>query len=610
MKIYFPKITFNNVPLVWDYDEKTNKATCTFLTTEKVVNSHAVLRELSSKLYPGITLTLESAIIEDFTSFAQAYPSKPLLSKSFGKVPLWDLLPEKEAIVHSTDSKELIRGRSISVRAIQESRSVGLISSIGSSSPSGPISPRAGAPVVTVKEKLPRSTSGKSLNFNKSKISEKPGSSPYSLFERPKNMYESILLDDLIVKQDDPGLWGDTVGYKRYFTEKTEQDRSERSEIYLRNESSFYKEHQYLLNDNICPFKSEIIILIEQVLKKELDPAYQEWIKEQGNKLTPQILKALFKYLSGAVLNTMTNESFNKEPTEYELLSEEERYHKFHGNMPRYQAANLEIRKARARLMMMDWLVLFDESYPLESGSIDTLSTEAIRMLVSFKEYLTKDPHCVQRLTKLFHSLEALLVKSGEIERDNKKLTDELRAQLADKTMSIGDYSSLCSTVRIFLAKANQSLGKKHALPDILCHKIAQQVVCQVIKLLAEDAEFKQIPHIATIRSSDSDLYLNKDWMGAISDHLGFMPWDKIAKKALDSQKDIENMHWEKIVSHLMESKTSAARLKSIADKIFQCTKMKGTILLSQKLTDAEETNSAFLEENAGDPEDRQTFNL
>lgn len=63
--IYFPDFTFNNIPLVWDYNEKTNQAVCTFFTTEKIENSRAILLQLSSKEYAGITLTEESAIIED-----------------------------------------------------------------------------------------------------------------------------------------------------------------------------------------------------------------------------------------------------------------------------------------------------------------------------------------------------------------------------------------------------------------------------------------------------------------------------------------------------------------------------------------------------------------
>ncbi|BCA95976.1 hypothetical protein TUM19329_23370 [Legionella antarctica] len=79
----------------------------------------------------------------------------------------------------------------------------------------------------------------------------------------------------------------------------------------MRNESSFYKENQYLLNDSICPIKSDIINLVEQLLQKELNPAYQEWIKVQGDKLTSKILRELFKYLRHAILNTMINETFN-----------------------------------------------------------------------------------------------------------------------------------------------------------------------------------------------------------------------------------------------------------------------------------------------------------
>ncbi|MCL9683660.1 hypothetical protein [Legionella maioricensis] len=632
MKIYFPDITFNSAPLVWDYDEKTNRAICTFLTTEKVENSHAVLRELNGKQYLGITLTAESAIIEDFASFVQTYQSKRLLSKSksFGRELLLDAHREatRNTPFHNSDSKEPNRGGAISVRSINETH------------PVVPISPSAGASVVP-KEKPPRSTSSKTLNSSKSQVSEKPSHSPYSMFGQSKNSYESILLEDLIVKREDPGLWGDTVGYKSYFMEKTEQDRSERAEIYLRNESSFYKNNQYLLNDNICPIKSEIIILIEQVLKEELDPAYQQWKKEQGDKLTPQILQELFKYFRGAVLNAMTNESFNKELTEYEVLSDEERHRKFRANMPRYHAANHEVRKDRARLMMLDWLVLFDESQPLELGSIDFLSAKAIKMLASFKECLTKDPKCVQRLTELFGCLEALLIKSGEVERDNKMLTDELHVQLADKRMNIGDYSSLCNTVRIFLTNANQSLGKKHTVPDALYQKIAQQIVWKVIKSLIADAEFNKVPHTAKIRSSDNDLYLNQDWTGEIDSHLWHMsldkiakdldlskktstsmddikdmPWGKIAtylevsKKSSVSQKDIEDMHWDKIVKQIMESKKGAASMELIADKISQIIRMKGKICSSQKFAGAEETNSASLEERAGTPEDRQTLNM
>ncbi len=601
MKIYFPDITFNNVPLVWDYDEKTNKAVCMFLSTEKVENSQAVLLQLGNKQYSGILLTSETAIIENVTSFTHTYPSKPFLAKLVGRSSLSNLHPEKEkqdTIVRDSPSKSLIRERSTSIRKITEPHH-------------GPIS---SAVTIKEKERIAGSTMTKTLNSDKSTVSEKKGYSPHVMFERPQNSYESILLDDLIIKRDDPGLWGDTVGYKSYFTEKTEQDRLERSETHLRNESSFYKENQYLLNDSICPLKSEIIILIEQLLKRELNPAYQDWKKEQGDKLNPKILRELFRYLRGAVLNTMINESFNKEPTEYELLSEEDRHGKFHGNRARYEFANHEIRKSRARLMMMDWMVLFDESCPLELGSVCSLPAEATQMLTSFKEHLIKDTDRVKRLGKWLGILETLLIKSGEVERNNNKLTKELRIQLADKTKSIGEYSSLCGTVRTFLTKANQTHGTKHAVSDIVCQKFADQSVHKAIKLLLKDADYKPVPYVAKVQSTDNDLYLNKEWISGINSYLEHMLWEKIvknlevSKKSSSSMEKIEKLPWEKIVKHLTESKKSLASLDLISDKIYRIIKVKATI--SEQFAGTEETNAPSLEGDADDLGEKQTLNM
>ncbi|BCA94722.1 hypothetical protein TUM19329_10830 [Legionella antarctica] len=305
----------------------------------------------------------------------------------------------------------------------------------------------------------------------------------------------------------------------------------------------------------------------------------------------------------------------NKEPTEYELLTEEIRQCKFHGNKSRYDFANYEIRKSRARLMMMDWMVLFDESFPLELGSTDSLTAEATQMLISFKKHLTKDTEAVQRIGKLVGNLESLLIKAGEVERNCTLLTNDLRSQLADKTRSIGEYSSLCGIVRSFLSKANQIHEKKHAISDIICKKFAHQIVRKVIDLLAADTEIGLVPYIAKVKSTDNDIYLNKDWTSAVSTYLEHMPWDKmvkyleLSKKSSSNVEEIEKLPWENIVKYLIESKKNGSNLDAISDKILRIIKIKSSMLLS-KSAGSEETQVTTPDEDAGDFKEKQTLSI
>lgn len=74
MKIYFPKISFQGSPLVWELDEQTLQAHCLFYTINGQVNDKSralVFKTLTT--FAGIELSEHSALINEVSKFSNVY---------------------------------------------------------------------------------------------------------------------------------------------------------------------------------------------------------------------------------------------------------------------------------------------------------------------------------------------------------------------------------------------------------------------------------------------------------------------------------------------------------------------------------------------------------
>ena len=98
MNVFFNDITYRGMPLVWAYNEKTNQAVCLFITTEKgqKYNKATIIKELGEKKCPGISLSDDSAIIEDYSSFIAQHAVEKYEPRPSVLIPKLDMQTAEE----------------------------------------------------------------------------------------------------------------------------------------------------------------------------------------------------------------------------------------------------------------------------------------------------------------------------------------------------------------------------------------------------------------------------------------------------------------------------------------------------------------------------------
>ncbi|KTD72827.1 hypothetical protein [Legionella tucsonensis] len=262
MKIYFPNITFQGSPFIWELDEKSHQATCLLYCIKK--ETHVQFEPPVSpdmfKKFPGVIIDNEAVIIKDIRTFNATYKNLDQLNEPKSKITQpGTLLKQKSSFFGS--QKDKIPGGGTSSSKLQK-----------------------------------RSLSYSSLP-----------------------LYSRIILDELI-KNDhaNSSLWGDTVAYETYFEEKTSNDSKTRGAIFLKSLMSFNVMVQYEKNRRLYPLKSKLIKEIRGLLDV-LDPIYMSWIVQEEN--TRFSRKSIFRYFQNAVLEAMLNGTLNNKPTEFEVES-------------------------------------------------------------------------------------------------------------------------------------------------------------------------------------------------------------------------------------------------------------------------------------------------
>ena len=260
MKIYFPTIVFHNQPIVWEFNEETDEATCLFycVNEDTTPKSRGLIMKILTA-FANIEMEESSAVIKKVSTF------KEKMVYVDEKAPKSSSLPMK---------LDLSRANSSFFTRIP-------------TSPRTPVTPRPHA---------------------KSSSAIEP------------TLEESIKLKMLIPKSDPSlsSLWGDTVAYKKYFLRKNNDDKNIRAAHYVRSAFAFILNVQYEKNDHLYPLKSNIITAIEELLNL-MNPVYVQWCKE-NTALEDKHL--LVKYFRNAVLESMLNASINDKPTDFEELTQ------------------------------------------------------------------------------------------------------------------------------------------------------------------------------------------------------------------------------------------------------------------------------------------------
>lgn len=159
--------------------------------------------------------------------------------------------------------------------------------------------------------------------------------------------YPSILIPDLIDKDLDEPVWRETLAVKDKFQELSAA-KEESVSKYLRPKIAFTLSNQFSKNRKLYAAKAELLHTIEELFAEILNPLYDKWCKTHDLNFR----RALYFYLQNAVHRAMLNDKFNKDPTEFEGLSEEDIKDKFEGNTNLQFFAINKNRELRAKLML------------------------------------------------------------------------------------------------------------------------------------------------------------------------------------------------------------------------------------------------------------------
>lgn len=258
MKIYFPAITFQGSPIVWELNEENHQATCLLSCIKKMPSQPQIPLEIF-KEFPDIIIEDGAVIIKDIRTFNTTYQSL-------------DVINELKDQITSERSKERLLKRDSSFFKYKKTN------------------------LQEVYLSTPSKTHNITLDIS--------------------SFYNRIILDELIKKDDtDATLWGDTVAYESYFEQKTSSDAKSRKAKFLKSEMSLHIMVQYEKNNRLYPLKSMLIKEIRALLDV-LDPVYTDWCSQDGSSVFDK--KSVVHYFQDAVLEAMLNSRINNKATEFE----------------------------------------------------------------------------------------------------------------------------------------------------------------------------------------------------------------------------------------------------------------------------------------------------
>lgn len=474
MKIYFTSITFNDSPVIWELDEKTHQATCTFTclnessdTRVKRTASLVMLNKLEE--IPGVFSTEDTVMIKDVRLFKEKFI----------------LLSEPKPSSEKYDRTSFFK-RTFSVSRLR-------------------------LPITRIIEDVSQPSTDRTHTRKRSSTTET---------NHPRN-FAQIALDNLIINNESEStLWGDTVSYEQYFERKTKEDKKSRTASYLQTTMSFNIMIQYEKNRVLYPLKSKVITAIRKFLDA-LDPVYTQWCQQDTFHFDK---KMVFRYFQDAVLKAMLNAQFNNKPTEFDEMSKQK------PNLKLLQYAEQEARVLRAKLMLMKFHVLINDSLLPDLALTEKEAKKLLPALNSLRQFiLQQSPEFKEELHLRLQAIADFIIQSGIVEISNKELSEQLNRDLAMKKPIIHQFHSFQSLFALTLPEKYSQ--KKDLIPTIIA-KATEATINRIADSFEDTALMGQ--NIARLTPQmDNNFYLCPIWAAELREIIGSI----ILKHPTDAKK-------------------------------------------------------------------------
>lgn len=363
MSVYvtFTGITYKNKELIWKYEESNNRAYLIF-DDESKSGKNGLINYLGSENYSEHMVFNKGSIeIRNVKMFSRQFAMHHVNTQK----------QESKEPDEGSHQPVFSRKNSLSplfIRKVRRTKSEFDIRSTVKVSP--PTLTRTthsekGTPVR--KEEPP--VNRHSARFDTAKDEDRKG-------------FLSILIPDLIDKNLDEPMWRETLAVKDKFQELSTA-KEESISKYLRPKIAFTLSAQFSKNRILYAAKTELLDSIEELFAEILNPLYLKWCKTHDLNFR----SALYYYLQNAVHRVMLNAKFNKEPTEYEHLSEDDINDKFEGNQNLQFFAINKNRELRAKLMLTKLSFLIKLNQNLNTV-IDICTVDSRKVLKLYKDLL------------------------------------------------------------------------------------------------------------------------------------------------------------------------------------------------------------------------------
>ncbi|MBA2656033.1 MAG: hypothetical protein H0U70_03510 [Tatlockia sp.] len=374
---------------------------------------------------------------------------------------------------------------------------------------------------------------------------------------------ETLLLDDLINGERHIEKRGETTAYK-FLYDKQVKDLPA-SKFLLNTNQSLACPNEITVE--ILKLKKDLIIKIEEILK-EFQAAYVRFRLKQN--LSRKTLKEISEYFVHAVLNTMTNHSFRKALSEYQILDLKEKDLLFNGNSKSFIFFNELSLELRLKALTINWWVLIDDSLDLQLSSAATLSDDTIATLNLFRISLKQEFVCLKIIEMQALQMNKILRELITAEQEQSQiLQNYIKATGRDRNENINNNFSLKTNIFDFI----KSFPMKPLVCDLLPtlqNNLATMIVKKIINKFSSDREFnkKYQSTMANIYSdSTDDLYFSDKWKDPLEKCLALVSKSHDFKRKMKSTMD--NSLIATIVSTVEENVYECFKSLIISSKTF-----------------------------------------
>ncbi|MFV0819604.1 hypothetical protein HRQ65_04850 [Tatlockia micdadei] len=439
MLIYISALDYHGAPLIWEYDESRDEATCLFQVLRKSSESSAtstiqslrnflVIDNLQKRKIKGLEINSEKASI----TISHV--------KSYFNNDIHVMEPSSSMLVPPLDI------RSIASTPAPSSMPVPRRSPADAAESQAPASPHDAPRVKTprsrtnVKTFFDSSTSGISPTPPTRSLPS-PGSSTQATIKTSKTISSSdapvmgLQLEAILTKSIDSTILGDTERYlpdsksgHSYFLTKFMSDLETRQTVFD-SPTTFSRKVNYLEVGELIPIKELQMHLLRVFFNEILAPLYGD------RPLDPK----LGDFFVQAIREVMRNEpefyagfkSHNLGPTFYEEKSEEELAGEFGGNPHRKDDAIHQVLFARARGLLRNFRFFITSDIKSHQLTEDRTVQAELDVL---KSALKSHRSSLAEACLLLEQLTELTAKSGRIATKYMNITQILKTQMEAKT--------------------------------------------------------------------------------------------------------------------------------------------------------------------------------